>query len=238
MPTPQTTKNIEHLPDHIAIVMDGNGRWARQRGLFRIKGHQAGARNIRPVIQCLNQYQIKYVTLFSFSAENWTRPQDEVRGLFRLFEETLDKYINEINENNIKLRQLGRTDQLPKRLQQVLIKAATLTENNTGMNLSFAINYGGRQEIIDAIRQIRDADIPSQDIDEKLLGNYLYTSGLPDVDLVIRTSGEYRTSNFLIWQTIYSEYYFTDVFWPDFNKEEIEKALLAYDKRQRRLGGV
>jgi len=216
--------------------MDGNGRWAKKRGLPRLEGHQAGAQNIRPIIKCLNQYHIQYVTLYGFSTENWNRPEDEVTGLLHLFEESINKYVSELHENGIKLRHLGHLEELPQGLQLAINKAIEITKNNTRMTLSFALNYGGRLEILDAVRHIKAEGIPIQNIDERLFNSYLYTAGLPDVDLVIRTSGEFRTSNFLIWQAAYSEYYFTDVLWPDFNEKELEKALLAYSQRQRRFG--
>jgi len=229
-------KKIARLPSHVAIIMDGNGRWAEQHGLSRLGGHQAGAENIRPIIKCLNQHQIKYVTLYGFSTENWNRPEDEVTGLLRLFEESINKYVSELHENGIKLRHLGHVEELPQGLQLAVNKAIELTKNNTRMTLSFALNYGGRLEILDAVRHIIAEGIPRQNIDEKLFNSYLYTAGLPDVDLLIRTGGEFRISNFLIWQAVYSEYYFTDVLWPDFNQKELEKALLAYSQRQRRFG--
>ena len=236
MAPPSATKKNAQLPNHIAIIMDGNGRWAKQHGLLRLEGHQAGAENIRPVIKCLNQYHIKYVTIYGFSTENWNRPEDEVAGLLRLFEESINNYVSELHENGIKLRHLGRLEELPQGLQLAINKAIELTKNNTGMTLSFALNYGGRFEILDAIRHIIAEGIPIQNIDEGLFNSYLYTAGLPDVDLLIRTGGEFRISNFLIWQAVYSEYYFTEVLWPDFNQKELEKALLAYSQRQRRFG--
>ncbi len=236
MATPLTAKKNAQLPNHVAIIMDGNGRWAQQRGLLRLEGHQAGAENIRPIIKYLNQHHIKYVTLYGFSTENWNRPEEEVAGLLHLFEESIDKYVSELHENGIKLRHIGRLEELPQSLQLVINRATELTKNNTRMTLSFALNYGGRLEILDAVRHIIAKGIPIQNIDEVLFNSYLYTGGLPDVDLVIRTSGEFRTSNFLIWQAAYSEYYFTDVLWPDFNQKELEKALLAYSQRRRRFG--
>jgi len=224
------------LPNHLAIIMDGNGRWAKQRGLHRLEGHQAGAENIRPIIKCLNQHHIKYVTLYGFSTENWNRPEGEVTGLLRLFEETIDKYVSELHENGIKLRHLGHLEELPQGLQLAINRAVELTKNNAGMTLSFALNYGGRLEILNAVRHIVAEGIPTQNIDEGLFNSYLYTAGLPDVDLVIRTSGEFRISNFLLWQAAYSEYYFTEVLWPDLNQKELEKALLVYSQRQRRFG--
>ena len=226
------------FPNHIAIIVDGNGRWAEQRGLPRFEGHLAGLERVRSTIRCLNQYQIKYVTLYGFSAENWNRPQDEVMSLFHLLEEIVDKEALELHKQGIKIRHLGRLEELPQGLQQAINRAIELTKNNTGMTLSLAFNYGGRTEILDAVRAIIAEGISPQSIDEKLFNNYLYTAGLPDVDLIIRTGGEVRISNFLIWQATYSEYYFTDVLWPDFDEKEIEKALLSYSQRQRRFGGL
>ncbi len=236
MATPSTMKKIARLPNHLAIIMDGNGRWAKQHGLLRLEGHQAGAENIRPIIKCLNQHHIKYVTLYGFSTENWNRPEDEVTGLLHLFEESIDKYLSELHENGIKFRHLGHLEELPQGLQLAINRAIGLTKNNTGMTLSFALNYGGRLEILDAVRHIVAEGIPTQNINERLFNSYLYTAGLPDVDLVIRTSGEFRISNFLMWQAAYSEYYFTEVLWPDFTQKELEKVLLAYSQRQRRFG--
>ena len=236
MATSPTTKKIARLPSHVAIIMDGNGRWATQHGLPRLEGHQAGAQNTRPIIKYLNQRHIKYVTFYGFSTENWDRPEDEVTGLLRLFEESINEYVSELHENGIKLRHLGHLEELPQGLQLAINKAIELTKNNTRMTLSFALNYGGRFEILDAVRRIIAEGIPTQNIDEKLFNSYLYTAGLPDVDLLIRTGGEFRISNFLIWQAVYSEYYFTEVLWPDFNQKELEKALLAYSQRQRRFG--
>ncbi len=226
------------LPNYIAIIVDGNGRWAEQRGLPRFEGHLAGMKNARSTIRYLNQYQIKYVTLYGFSTENWNRPKDEIMVLLRLLEETVNKETPELHKQGIKIRHLGRLEGLPRGLQLAINRATELTKNNTGMTLSLALNYGGRGEIIDAIRHIIADGVSPQNIDENLFSNYLYTAGLPDVDLVIRTGGELRISNFLIWQASYSEFYFTDVLWPDFDKKEIEKALLAYSQRQRRFGGL
>ena len=238
MATSSATEKNAQMPNHIAIIMDGNGRWARKHGLSRLEGHRAGAQNIIPVINYLNQHHIKYATIYGFSTENWNRPKDEVAGLLRLFEETINKYASELHENDIKLRHLGHIEELPEGLQSAINKATELTKNNTTITLSFALNYGGRLEILDAVRHIIADGIPIQNIDEGLFDSYLYTAGLPDVDMVIRTSGEFRTSNFLIWQATYSEYYFTDVLWPDFNQRELEKALLAYSQRQRRFGSL
>ena len=231
-------KRVTPLPNHVAIVPDGNGRWAQQRNLPRLEGHQAGAEKMWDMIKYLNEYPIKYVTLYGFSTENWNRSEDEVRGLFQILEEFIEGNIQEIREGGIKLRHLGRLGELPQRLQQVINRAVKLTGKNARMTLSLAFNYGGRAEIIDAVRCLIADGIPSQSIDEKLFASYLYTAGLPEVDLVIRTANELRLSNFLIWQSAYSEYYSTDVLWPDFDKKDIDKALLAYSQRQRRFGGL
>jgi undecaprenyl diphosphate synthase len=227
-----------HSPNHIAIIMDGNGRWAERRGLPRFEGHLAGIKSVRSTIRCLKQYQIKYVTLYGFSTENWERPKDEVINLFRLLEEVADKEALEFHKLGVKIRHLGRLEDLPQGLRQALNRAIELTKNNTGMTLSLAFNYGGRTEILDAVRAIIVEGVPPQSINEELFNSYLYTAGLPDVDLIIRTGGELRMSNFLIWQATYSEYYFTDVLWPDFDEKEIKKALLSYSRRQRRFGGL
>ncbi|MFC2072780.1 polyprenyl diphosphate synthase [Chloroflexota bacterium] len=238
MATTATTKKFTRLPNHIAFVPDGNGRWAEQRGLSRLEGHQAGTENMHRMIRYLNEYPIKYVTLYGFSTENWSRPEDEVRGFFQLIERFIDQHAPEIHEKGIKLRHLGRFGELPQGLQQALNKAVELTKNNTGMTLNVAFNYGGRSEILDAVRHILAEGVAPKDIDEELFSRYLYTDGLPDVDLLIRTGDELRLSNFLIWQTAYSEYHFTKVPWPDFSKKDIDKALLSYSQRQRRFGGL
>ena len=217
---------------------DGNGRWAEQRGLPRLAGHKAGAENLSRVIEYLNDYQIKYVTVYTFSTENWNRPENEVKGLFRLSEEKIDRDLPQFNKMRIRLRHLGRLQELPQGLQRAINRGVELTKNNTGMTLNLAFNYGGRAEILDAVSRIIADGIPPEKLDEKLFSSYLYIADLPDVDLLIRTADELRLSNFLIWQTAYSEYYFTKVLWPDFSKKEVDKALLAYSQRQRRFGGL
>ncbi len=231
-------KEINRLPTHIAFIMDGNGRWAKQRGLSRIEGHQAGVESARPLIDYLSQHHVKYATFYSFSTENWDRPQDEVSALLRLMKKAIDKEALECHKKGIRICHLGRLEGLSPKLKQSISRALELTKNNTGMTVSLAFNYGGRLEIVDAVRRLIDEGVPPQSIDEKLFSNYLYTAGLPDVDLVIRTGGEIRISNFLLWQSAYSEYYFTPVLWPDFNEAELEKALLSYSQRQRRFGGL
>ena len=229
-------ETIIHRPNHVAIIMDGNGRWAERRGLPRLKGHQAGITRIRSIVKCLNEYQIKYLTLYSFSTENWNRPDDEVAGLLHLLEEAIDEESPKLHKQGVRLRHLGRLEELPQGLQLAINRARELTKNNTKITLSFAFNYGGRTEILDAIRRLMAEGNSLQDLDEKLFNSYLYTAGLPDVDLVIRTGGELRISNFLMWQAAYSEYYFTKVLWPDFSKKQFERALLSYSRRQRRFG--
>lgn len=226
------------LPKHIAIVPDGNGRWAERRGMPRLSGHRAGAENMHRMIQYLNEYQIKYLTLYGFSTENWSRPENEVKGLFSLLEEFISKFTQELREKGIKLRHIGRLHELPESLQQSINNAIVITKDNTRMTLSLAFNYGGRAEIVDAVRRLLTERVAPEKVTEALFDSYLYTDGLPEVDLLIRTGDELRFSNFMIWQTAYSEYYLTRVLWPDFGKKEIDKALLSYSKRQRRFGGL
>jgi undecaprenyl diphosphate synthase len=218
--------------------MDGNGRWAQQRGLSRLDGHRAGYEKIRPLITALNQRGIGYVTLYAFSTENWNRPKKEVDGLFRLLGEVIDGEASELHKNNVRIRHVGRLEGMPESVQQAIRNAEKLTGDNTGLTLGVALNYGGRAEILDAARRLVEDGVPPQAITEERFGEYLQTAGFPDVDLIIRTSGEMRSSNFLIWQSAYSEYYFTPVLWPDFDEAEVEKALDAYRQRQRRFGGL
>ena len=226
------------LPRHIAFIMDGNGRWAKQRGLSRLDGHRAGVKHIRSIIKSLYSKGIKYVTLYAFSTENWRRPEDEVNGLFHILEEIIAIESQELFKNGVRIRHIGSMEGLSPNLKESINNALKLTANNTGMMLGVALNYGGRAEIIDAIRRIITSGVRPEQIDEKKFREYLYTVDFPDVDLLIRTGGEIRTSNLLIWQTAYSEYYFTPVLWPDFDKEELEKALQSFSKRQRRFGGL
>jgi undecaprenyl diphosphate synthase len=226
------------FPNHIAIIMDGNGRWAQKRGLPRLEGHQAGVENLRSVISYFNKLKLKYLTLYGFSTENWKRPKAEIDGLLNLLEEAIEQETAELHKKGVRIRHLGRLDGFSKGLQRAISNAIELTKDNKGMTVSFAFNYGGRAEILDAVRKIMQEGISPDKIDEQLFDKCLYTAGLPEVDLVIRTAGELRISNFLIWQTAYSEYYFADVFWPDFDNKEIDKALLAYSQRQRRYGAL
>ncbi len=224
------------LPVHIAFIMDGNGRWAERRGRPRLEGHRAGVANVRPVVRALADRNIPFVTLYAFSTENWTRPEAEVQGLFKLMVDCIGQEARELHKNNVKIRHIGSLDGLSPALQKKIKGAEALTAANTGMTLGVAFNYGGRAEILEAVRRLIAGGVAPEEIDETRFGEYLYTAGFPDVDLVVRTSGEMRTSNFLIWQTAYSEYYFTPVLWPDFNEKDLEKALAAYGRRRRRFG--
>lgn len=231
-------ERITGLPRHVAIIMDGNGRWAEQRGLPRMEGHRAGVKNIRPIVRYLSNHGVEYTTLYAFSTENWSRPEDEVNSLFHLLEGIIGKEARELHKKGVRIRHIGQLDGLSPELQKSINRAVRLTAKNKGMTLGVALNYGGREEILNAVRNIIKRKVPPEAIDEKSFRDYLYSDDLPDVDLVIRTGGEIRTSNFLIWQSAYSEYYFTRVLWPDFNEEKLEKALLAFSRRQRRYGGL
>jgi undecaprenyl diphosphate synthase len=226
------------LPNHVAIIMDGNGRWAEKRDLPRFEGHRAGLKSTRTAVRIISEYHVKYLTLFSFSTENWSRPKAEVSSLFKLLQKSIKKELNELIEANIRLKHLGRLDRLPPALQGEIEKAIEITKGNDGMILSLAFDYGSRAEITEVARRIVADGIAPEQIDETLFSSYLFSAGLPDVDLVIRTGGEYRLSNFLLWHSAYSEYYFSDILWPDYNRHEIEKALNVYSQRKRRFGGL
>jgi len=218
--------------------MDGNGRWAQRRGLPRLEGHRAGLESTRNSVRQLAERGVPYLTLFSFSTENWNRPRAEVSGLLKLLGQSLKKELKELVESNIKLKHLGHLERLPQSLQRGIKKAVEQTKDNNGMTLSLAFDYGSRAEITEAARRIAAAGIAPDDIDESIFSDFLYTAELPEVDLLIRTSGEQRLSNFLLWQSAYAELYFADVLWPDFGTGELEKALEAYARRLRRFGGL
>jgi len=225
-------------PQHVAIIMDGNGRWAKKRGLPRLLGHKAGGDNIIRVAKIFVDFGVKYLTLYAFSTENWNRPMVEVAGILNLLTERIDKETRAFHQENIRLIHLGRLDRLSHRLRQKMEAAVELTKNNTGLMLCLAFDYGGRYEITNAVRGICRDNIPAEKIDDTLFSKYLYTAGIPDPDLLIRTGGEMRLSNFLLWQAAYTEFYSTPVLWPDFNRDEISKALMTYKERQRRFGNV
>jgi len=225
-------------PQHVAIVMDGNGRWARKRGLPRLVGHNAGGDNIRPVVRIFADHGVKYLTLYMFSTENWNRPRIEVAGLLTLLAKKIDQETQAFHQDNTRLVHLGRLDRLSQKLRQKVQAAVELTKNNTGLTLCLAFDYGGRDEIVQAAKRIAGAGIPRDNIDEPVFAQYLYNPDIPDPDLVIRTGGESRLSNFLLWQAAYSELYFTPVLWPDFGLKDVEEALSEYKRRQRRFGKI
>ncbi len=226
----------ESIPHHLAIIMDGNGRWAQERGLPRLAGHRAGTENLRRILRACVDYGIKILTIYAFSTENWERPLPEVRGLMRLLERVIDRELNELDENGVRICHLGQMEGVSERLQRKIHYAIDKTAHNDRLILNVAFNYGGRTEILDAVRHIVADDISPEQIDEELFSSYLYTAGLPDPDLIVRTSGELRVSNFLIWQGAYSEYYAPPTYWPDFDEEELRKALVQYSQRERRFG--
>jgi undecaprenyl diphosphate synthase len=224
------------VPHHIGIIMDGNGRWAQERGLPRLEGHRAGTENIRRVLQACGECGIKIVTIYAFSTENWQRPTEEVRGLIGILEKVLESEVENFHREGVKLCHIGDLEGLSDRLRKAVLDAIALTENNDRLILNVAFNYGGRAEIVRGVRRMFEDGVRPEDISEELFNQYLYTKGLPDPDLIIRTGGEMRLSNFLIWQSAYAEYYSTATYWPDFDKEELTKALQAYAQRERRFG--
>jgi len=229
-------KQLDKVPHHLAIIMDGNGRWAQSRGLPRLAGHRAGTENIRRILEACVEHGIKILTLYAFSTENWGRPSAEVRGIMRILEQTIDRELPELHQNGVQLRHIGRLEGISERLRRKVREAIELTRHNDRIILNIAFNYGGRTEIVDAVRHIVEAGVTPEQLDEALFSQYLYTAGLPDPDLIIRTAGELRISNFLIWQSAYAEYYATSTYWPDFDKEELYQALLEYSNRERRFG--
>ena len=226
------------LPRHVAIIMDGNGRWAKARGLPRLAGHRAGTENLRSILEACVEFGIEFLTIWAFSTENWQRPETEVKGLLRILEQMIRRELRQLHKEGVRLCHLGRLDRLPGRLRQQVLDAIELTKNNERIVLNVAFDYGGRPEIIQAVQRIVKDGIAAEDVDEGLISSYLYTAGQPDPDLVIRTSGELRTSGFMMWQAAYSEYYITPTYWPDFDRKELYKALVAYGERDRRFGGI
>jgi undecaprenyl diphosphate synthase len=226
------------VPTHVAIIMDGNGRWARRRGLPRQAGHRAGAENLRRIVRACVEFGIEILTIYAFSTENWGRPESEVRGLMKIFARVLDQEIDELHAQGVCLHHLGDLSGVDPKLQEKVRRALELTKHNKRLILNVAFNYGGRAEILHAVRQMLADQLKPEQLTEELFSSYLFTSGLPDPDLVIRTSGELRTSNFLIWQAAYAEYYPTPAFWPDFGPEELYQAIVAFNQRERRFGLV
>ncbi|MBP9041155.1 MAG: isoprenyl transferase [Anaerolineaceae bacterium] len=230
--------NHSKIPQHIAIIMDGNGRWAEARGLPRLEGHKAGTENLRQIIRGCVDAGVKYLTIYAFSTENWGRPREEVEGLISILELFLDRELDELCAEGVKICHLGRLEAMPEKVRRKVEHSVEITCNNSRLILSVAWNYGGRDEIVYAIQKMIKEKVQPQDVTEDLVSQYLFTKDIPDPDLIIRTSGEMRISNFLIWQAAYAEWYITPTLWPDFNKEELVKAIASYGQRDRRFGKV
>lgn len=234
------TLNKNNLPKHLAIIMDGNGRWAKQQGFLRAIGHENGTKSVRVIIESCVKLGIENLTLYAFSTENWNRPKLEVKTLMKLLTSSLEKELSTFQENNIKLNAIGNIELMPKSAQKQLLEVIEKTKNNSRMTLTLALSYGSREEIVSAVKKISDKvknNIISIDaIDDSIINEHLYTQNLPDVDLLIRTSGEHRISNFLLWQIAYAELFFSEVMWPDFREEHLYEALISYQKRERRFG--
>jgi len=231
------SSEFKALPTHVAIIMDGNGRWAAARHLPRMAGHREGTENLRRVITACVEFGIKYLTIYAFSTENWKRPKDEVSGLMQIMADALEKEVGELNKQGVRINHIGRLEKLNASLRQGIISAVELTKGNDRLILSVAWNYGGRDEIVFAVQEILKKGIKPEEVNETTIAENLFTHDIPDPDLVIRTSGEQRISNFLTWQSAYSEWYFTETLWPDFDKGELRKAILDYSSRSRRFGG-
>lgn len=233
-----TTKTPAKIPAHIAIIMDGNGRWAKAHGLPRLEGHRAGTENLRQIIKGCAEIGVQHLTLYAFSTENWSRPKTEVDGLLTILETYLDKEVDELCAEGVRLHHIGRLEAMPESVRKKVEHSMEVTCSNTRLILHLAWNYGGRDEIVYAVQKMIRDGITSEDVTEELVDRYLFTAGTPDPDLIIRTSGEMRVSNFLIWQGAYAEWYVTPTLWPDFTKEELFKAIEIYDQRDRRFGNI
>jgi undecaprenyl diphosphate synthase len=229
---------LQRIPTHVAIIMDGNGRWAKERGLPRVAGHRAGTENIRRILEACVDFGVKILTIYAFSTENWGRPAEEVSGLMRLFGEVIDRETRTLDRQGVRIQHVGSLEGIPEKLKEKTLNALEATRHNDRLILNVAFNYGGRSEIIEAVRKIVAAGLAPEEITEEVLDRHLYTAGQPAPDLIIRTAGEMRLSNFLIWQAAYAEYYSTPTHWPAFDKDEFYKALLAYSQRDRRYGLV
>jgi len=229
---------ITAVPHHLGIIMDGNGRWAQARGMPRLAGHRAGVDNIRRILEHCVQRGVKVLTIYAFSTENWQRPPDEVSGLMRLLGLTIQRQLNDLDRNGVRILHSGRMEGINKHLQKQIVNALEVTKHNDRIILNVAFNYGGRAEILDAVRHIIQDGTAPELLTEEMLSSYLYTGGLPDPDLIVRTGGEWRLSNFLIWQAAYAEYYTTPTYWPDFDEVELDKAFVEFSRRERRFGRV
>ena len=234
----QPSSQNRNVPVHVAIIMDGNGRWAKQRGMPRLEGHRVGVDCIQRVLETLGTQGVKYVTLYAFSTENWNRPQEEVAGLLDILQEALQQQALALHENNVRIFHIGKLDRLSLGLQKAVDQVQEMTSANTGINLNVAFDYGGRDEILESVKRILHDGIPAERLDQETFSRYLYTAHCPDPDLIIRTGGEQRISNFLLWQSAYSEYYTTPTLWPDLDSAELEQVLESYGSRQRRFGRV
>jgi undecaprenyl diphosphate synthase len=232
------TELPERIPVHVAIIMDGNGRWARARGLPRLAGHRAGTENLRRIIESCVEFGIEYLTIYAFSTENWGRPVDEVEGLMNIFDDVFNRELNALHKQGAQLRHIGRLEGIRPSMIEKIKRGVEMTKNNSRLILNVAFNYGGRDEILHAVQSIVESGIQPQDVTPELIEQHLFTSGSPDPDLVIRTSGEMRTSNFLLWQSAYSEWYFPEVYWPDFGRKQLLEAIQEYNQRERRFGLV
>ncbi len=231
-------KELAIVPRHVAMIMDGNGRWAKARGLPRLAGHRAGTENLRPILEACVEFGIEILTIWAFSTENWRRPEAEVMGLLRILERMIQRELQELHKQGVQLRHIGLLDRLPKRLQKQVLDAIELTKDNRRIALNVAFDYGGRTEIVQAVQRIIRDGFTADEVNEELLSRYMYTASQPDPDLIIRTGGELRTSGFMLWQSAYAEYYVTPTFWPDFDREELYRALYAFSQRDRRFGGI
>jgi undecaprenyl diphosphate synthase len=238
-PNPNTLEELPtNVPAHVAIIMDGNGRWAKKRGLPRLAGHRAGTENLREIIKACVEFGVKYLTIYAFSTENWGRPADEVDGLMHILEDVIDQELEELHQQGVQLVHIGQLERLDPSLRDKVKKSIELTKDNHRLTVCIAWNYGGRDEIVCAIKRIIEDGLKPEQICDDLVSDYLFTAGIPDPDLIIRTSGEMRISNFLIWQSAYSEWYVTPILWPDFNRDEFRKALIDFGQRERRYGLV
>jgi len=232
----ETYAPLPRKPRHVAIIMDGNGRWAQERGLPRSEGHRQGTENLRRLLRSAVEFGIEILTIYAFSTENWSRPRREVQLLMRILEMVIDRELRELNENGVQIRHIGELEGIEPRLAKKVQHACEMTQDNNKLILNVAFNYGGRDEIVHAVQQIIHSGVAAEDVTEELISSYMYTSDLPDPDFIIRTSGEFRLSNFLIWQGSYAEYYTTPTYWPDFDKDEFYKALVEFTNRKRRFG--
>ena len=238
MPIFRKKKTVERiLPEHIAIIMDGNGRWAKRRALPRTAGHAAGSKTFKDIARYCNKIGLKYLTVYAFSTENWKRPKDEVDNIMKIFKEYLEDTQN-FKDENIKLQFIGDRSVLDADIQRLMRQSEEDSQNSTGLHLNIAINYGGRDEIVHAVKNIVESGVKAEEVTEEMISKKLYTAGQPDPDFIIRPSGEYRLSNYLIWQSAYAEYWFSDILWPDFKPKDLEKAIDEYNRRNRRFGGI